>query len=271
MLHMDMKSSHTTQPSAKLYRIGEIVRLMPFSRQTIHNYTKMGLIQTAGQTDAGHRLYDEAVFERLDQIISLKGTHSLKDIANLLQDSSRVLLPLRVHPKREKLYRVGEIVRRTHLSRQTLYRYRAVGLIRETQWTEGGYTLYDEAVFERLDQVQELKRKGYSLSEIRDLLTKGHRNSPSRARAGSGLYRVEDVVRQTGFSRQRIYRYRQMGLIRETHLTKRGQRLYNESVIEKLKLIVKLNNAGYPLRAIRELFLEGRQSPLGLKDANNKS
>jgi hypothetical protein len=30
---------------AKLYRIGEIVRHTPFTRQTIHNYTTMGLIR----------------------------------------------------------------------------------------------------------------------------------------------------------------------------------------------------------------------------------
>ncbi len=56
------------QIPAKRYRIGEIVRCSPFSRQTIHNYTIMGLIREAEWTEGGHRLYDETVFERLSRI-----------------------------------------------------------------------------------------------------------------------------------------------------------------------------------------------------------
>jgi len=56
----------------KLYRIGEIVEHSGLSRQTIHNYTTMGLLIEARRTDGGHRLYDEAVFERLNGIIALK-------------------------------------------------------------------------------------------------------------------------------------------------------------------------------------------------------
>jgi hypothetical protein len=59
----------------KLYRIGEIVEHSGLSRQTIHNYTTMGLLIEARRTDGGHRLYDEAVFERLSGIIALKAQH----------------------------------------------------------------------------------------------------------------------------------------------------------------------------------------------------
>jgi hypothetical protein len=69
---------------AKLYRIGELVRYTPFSRQTIHNYTIMGLIREAEWTDGGHRLYDEAVFERLSRIIELKKTRTLDEIRRIL-------------------------------------------------------------------------------------------------------------------------------------------------------------------------------------------
>lgn len=65
---------------AKLYRIGEIVRYSPFSRQTIHNYTIMGLIREAAWTEGGHRLYDETVFERLSKIIELRKTKTLTQI-----------------------------------------------------------------------------------------------------------------------------------------------------------------------------------------------
>ena len=69
---------------AKLYRIGELVRYTPFSRQTIHNYTIMGLISEAEWTDGGHRLYDESVFERLSRIIQLRKTRSLSEIRRIL-------------------------------------------------------------------------------------------------------------------------------------------------------------------------------------------
>ena len=68
----------------KLYRIGELVRYTPFSRQTIHNYTIMGLIREAQWTEGGHRLYDESVFERLSRIIELKKTKTLFEIRQIL-------------------------------------------------------------------------------------------------------------------------------------------------------------------------------------------
>jgi len=68
----------------KLYRIGELVRHTPFSRQTIHNYTIMGLIREAQWTDGGHRLYDESVFEQLSKIIELKKTNTLWEIRQIL-------------------------------------------------------------------------------------------------------------------------------------------------------------------------------------------
>lgn len=59
----------------KLYRIGEIVEHSGLSRQTIHNYTTMGLLIEARRTEGGHRLYDESVFKRLNGIMALKAQH----------------------------------------------------------------------------------------------------------------------------------------------------------------------------------------------------
>jgi DNA-binding transcriptional MerR regulator len=74
----------TLQVPAKLYRIGELVDYTPFSRQTIHNYTIMGLIREAKWTEGGHRLYDESVFERLSEIIRLRKTKTLSEIRAIL-------------------------------------------------------------------------------------------------------------------------------------------------------------------------------------------
>ncbi len=76
--------NRTFEIPAKLYRIGEVVRYSPFSRQTIHNYTIMGLIREAKWTEGGHRLYDESVFERLARITDLKKSKTLLEIKQIL-------------------------------------------------------------------------------------------------------------------------------------------------------------------------------------------
>jgi len=74
----------TIQIPAKLYRIGELVRYSPFSRQTLHNYTIMGLIREAQWTEGGHRLYDESVFFKLSKINELRKTKTMKEIREIL-------------------------------------------------------------------------------------------------------------------------------------------------------------------------------------------
>lgn len=74
----------TIQVPERLFRIGDIIRNTPFSRQTIHNYTTMGLIREAQWTSGGHRLYDETVFEKLSQILELRKSKTLFEIRKLL-------------------------------------------------------------------------------------------------------------------------------------------------------------------------------------------
>ena len=69
----------------------------------------------------------------------------------------------------KKLYRIGEIMRHTGLSRQTIHNYTVFGLITEEARTDSGHRLYGEEVFARLRRVQELKDK-MSLKEIRRVL-----------------------------------------------------------------------------------------------------
>jgi DNA-binding transcriptional MerR regulator len=87
MQHTEKKAAF--EVPEKLFRIGDIVRSTPFSRQTIHNYTIMGLIQEAQWTSGGHRLYDESVFSRLSQIVELKKTKTLSEIRRVLKHQSK--------------------------------------------------------------------------------------------------------------------------------------------------------------------------------------
>jgi DNA-binding transcriptional MerR regulator len=97
------KSSRKLQVPAKRYRIGELVRYSPFSRQTIHNYTIMGLIREAEWTEGGHRLYDESVFSRLSRILELKESMSLTEIRRTFSEEERT--------EREQLCQAGELTR----------------------------------------------------------------------------------------------------------------------------------------------------------------
>lgn len=64
----------------KRYKVGEIMRHTGLSRQTIHNYTMLGLIAPVERTDSGHRLYDEAVFDRIRMIEMMKRHRTLQEI-----------------------------------------------------------------------------------------------------------------------------------------------------------------------------------------------
>ena len=71
----------------KLFKIGEVMRYSGLSRQTVHNYTMLGLIRETERTDSGHRLYPESVFPRLERIVRLKRTKTLREIQEILQGS----------------------------------------------------------------------------------------------------------------------------------------------------------------------------------------
>ena len=70
--------------------------------------------------------------------------------------------------------------------------------------------------------------------------------------------RIGQAAKRAGISRQSLQYYLMVGLIEPTEVTPTGRRLFDEQAIERIKLIKKLNDSGYPLRAIRELFLQGR-------------
>ncbi len=74
----------------KLYKIGEVMRHTRLSRQTVHNYTVMGLIHEAERTPSGHRLYDEGVFERLRRIRALQELMTLQEIKAHLEHEDRM-------------------------------------------------------------------------------------------------------------------------------------------------------------------------------------
>ncbi len=81
----------------------------------------------------------------------------------------------------------------------------------------------------------------------------------------SKLIPIGTAAEKAGISRQSLQYYLMVGLLEPTEVTPTGRRLFDKKAIERIKLIKKLNDSGYPLRAIRELFLEGRTDLKGSK------
>ena len=72
----------------KLYKIGEIMRYTGLSRQTIHNYTTLGLLTEEERTESGHRLYGEDVFARIERIKELRRKSTLREIIQILKQET---------------------------------------------------------------------------------------------------------------------------------------------------------------------------------------
>ena len=71
----------------KLFKIGEVMKFSGLSRQTVHNYTMMGLISEEERTaTGGHRLYPESVFTRLEKIAMLRRHRSIREVMAVLKE-----------------------------------------------------------------------------------------------------------------------------------------------------------------------------------------
>jgi len=71
---------------------------------------------------------------------------------------------------------------------------------------------------------------------------------------------IGETAEKAGVSKQSLQYYLMVGLLEPTRITPSGRRMFDAEAVERIRLIQKLNKSGYPLRAIRELFME-RQEP----------
>ena len=69
---------------------------------------------------------------------------------------------------------------------------------------------------------------------------------------------IGKAAEKAGVSRESLQYYLMIGLLEPTELTPSGRRLFNDKAVQRIKLIKRLNKSGYPLRAIRDLFMDGR-------------
>lgn len=68
-----------------MYRVGEFAEKAGVTVRTLHHYDRVGLLRPSGRSSAGHRLYGERDFTRLQQIVTLKFIGlPLREIKDLL-------------------------------------------------------------------------------------------------------------------------------------------------------------------------------------------
>lgn len=72
----------------------------------------------------------------------------------------------------EKLFKIGEVMYYSGLSRQIIHNYTQLGLIKEKKRTPSGHRLYGEDVFKRISRIKELKAQGLHLMHIREIIEK---------------------------------------------------------------------------------------------------
>ena len=77
------------------------------------------------------------------------------------------------------------------------------------------------------------------------------------------LVSIGVAAKNAGISRQSLQYYLMLDLMEPTEVTDSGRRKFDEAAVERIKLIKKLNESGYPLRAIRDLFLQDKPSAKG--------
>ena len=68
--------------------------------------------------------------------------------------------------REERLYKIGEVIQRSGLSRQVIHSYTLLGLIHPAARTAAGHRLYPKAVFSRLQLIRDLQESGMTLRDI---------------------------------------------------------------------------------------------------------
>lgn len=71
-------------------------------------------------------------------------------------------------PPGPRLYKTGEVLARTGISRQMLYRYLQLDLVTPACTTETGRNLFSESVFKQIVMIQQLNQR-YTLRDIREI------------------------------------------------------------------------------------------------------
>jgi DNA-binding transcriptional MerR regulator len=149
-------------------------------------------------------------------------------------------------------YRVDELAEAAGISVQLVRSYQSKGLLRPPHH-EGRIALYDGRHLERLREIQELKRRGYSLRVIAQLLESG----PPRAEQGDGesaevvdeeTFDLRELADRSGVPTPMLRSLEASGLIRPRRLN--GEVRYTHADVRAVSIILTLVGDGLPLEEL---------------------
>ena len=84
------------------------------------------------------------------------------------------------------------------------------------------------------------------------------------------LMRIGDAAEAAGVSRSSLQYYLMVGLIEPTERGAGGQQFFDAEAVKRIQLVRELNESGYPLREIREIFLQRDTQQRAEKKAEEK-
>ena len=80
----------------------------------------------------------------------------------------------------------------------------------------------------------------------------------SQDKSAGKLLRISQAAEAADVSKQTLQYYLMVGLLNPTSITDSGQQLFDNLAIERIRLVKRLNDSGYPLREIRDIFLRDK-------------
>ena len=102
---------------------------------------------------------------------------------------------------------IGELADRTGLSLRTIRHYDDVGLLPATARTDGGFRVYSEADYDRLQVIKAMKPLGFSLEEMAEILQllsteyDGGADSPADVASRLASYREQAIHQREKMAR----------------------------------------------------------------------
>ena len=216
----------------KLYSTGEVMSYAEISRQTLHNYKRLGLVTPATVNKSGACFYDESVFGTIRRIRMFQRHHKLREIRQLLGVAPD---PAALAGKGEKARQRAE----RSISEHDLHS------LPSHPTTDGSASDLEQPVLASHNRSPQ-----HTAAEASEGADKSRPQDSSPAAADplrrplaqlrplkTPPFRIGDLIKMTGYSRQTLHNYTIQGLLPTLDKTPAGHRLYGEDVFLTLRLI----------------------------------
>ena len=94
----------------------------------------------------------------------------------------------------ENMLTIGQLAKRTDTTAVAIRYYEKQGLIPKSKRTQGGFRLYPESVISRFHFIKNAKGVGFSLEEIKELLSlQQKKGMPSKAIKDLTLSKIDEI------------------------------------------------------------------------------